>query len=112
MVAGHGKLSGLLGYHEIVEVGLPRKFITKSDTVVIGTEAHHHATVEFRLTKRHRHLVIVVTNLGFLTPHRLPGLIDRFPGGTCYFKSVLEGQGVRGGLLTLMLETVTACLAV
>ncbi len=76
MVACHRKLRMLLLDHEINQILLLRKLIAETHSVVVDPETDIHQTVSCSLLHLHKHLVVMVTYVAGLSPHRLPGLIE------------------------------------
>ena len=74
MVLGHRELGELVLDHEIDQVRLLGEFVAEAQAVVVETEAHYHRDAV--LFEGDGHLVVVVADDGFLSPHRLPGFVE------------------------------------
>src|SRR5690554_1376411 len=76
MIACHGKLGKLFFYPKITQFVLLRKFVTEAQTIVKQTKTNKHLTVCSVLYQKDSKLVIMVTDLFFFSPNRLPSIID------------------------------------
>ena len=45
MIACHSKLGMLLFYHKIIQILLLRKFIAKTESVIVQTKTNQHLTI-------------------------------------------------------------------
>ena len=90
MVTSKGELSQLLLDHEIAEVLLVWELITESETVIVETETESHLSVSRSLDEVHNKLVVVVADLSFLTPYRLPSLVESRSLCAFHCESVVE----------------------
>ena len=75
MVACKCKLGKFLLDDEIAELLLIWELITETKSIIIKAEADTHLPAGRRLHQIDQQLIIMVTDLRFLSPHRLPGLV-------------------------------------
>ncbi len=77
MVGWHRELRQLICNHEIAETFLHRKFIPESESVIKKAKAYRHQTLRVFLFKVNYHFFVVITDLLFFSPNRLPCFINR-----------------------------------
>ena len=102
MVPGHCEAGKLLLDDKVGKLFLLREFITEPEAVVIEAEAYDHcdiigpaAAVEvFLCGEGDSHLVVVVADMAFLSPYRLPGLVKGRAGHIGESESVVEAYRV------------------
>ena len=75
MVARHSKLRAFFLDGEVVQAIRQREFIAKAHPIVEYTKANHHVALFCYLVQRYGQLVVVVSNLFLLAPHRLPSFV-------------------------------------
>ena len=81
MIARECELRQLFLNHEVGEGILHGEFIAESQTVVVESEADVHGYRFLVLPCRmlchlHQQFVVMIKDLGFLTPYGLPGLVE------------------------------------
>ena len=81
MVTSKGKLRQLVFYHKIGERVFHGELVSESQTIVVKPESDlHHCgllSLFFQwLLQGYKELVVMVANVGFLAPYRLPSLIE------------------------------------
>jgi hypothetical protein len=76
MVSGKSEPCKLFLYDEVVKILLSRELIAEAESVVIETETDGHPAFCRGLHEVYEKFVVIVPDLGLLTPYRLPGLVE------------------------------------
>ena len=90
MVSGKSESGKFFLYDEVVQILLAWEFITEAESVVVEAETDGHLPFGGSLDKVHEELVVVVADLSFLAPYRLPGLVECACLDALHFETVVE----------------------
>ena len=116
VVARHSELRDLVLYDEVFEPFLLRELVAEAEAVVVEPEADDHDRlraflVSRILLERDSQLIVVVADVAFLAPDRLPRLIEGVPLDAREDEPVAEASRLAIDLVAFLLERVLQAFA-